>query len=738
MPRPSILCWKIAYRRTPPSYPRAATGAVVDNSVIWTIDELTVNLPQLFTLTVAVDLPLADQTQIFNTTTLTGDTQSVTAEFESTVKSEAVLELVKTASAEQVSPGDHITYLLTFRNVGNAIAQNLFIEDALPDNTTFVSASDNGQLADGVVTWVFPSIVPGTAGEVTLTVRADSPLPDGTRIYNVASADADLTRAAVDDATVFIDSSPILELDKIADKAVANPGDLITYTLNVANSGNANAVNAVLEDTVPENTVFESATGNFTLNGSDVTWAVDSIPVGAVGAVSLVVRIDSPLATGTSILNSATLSADNAQSTTSEVQTQIESAASLTLDKIASSPNVMPGDLLTYTLTGTNTGNANATNTVLTDVVPDNTTFLSAGGGGQLNGDEVTWNLGTLPVGSPATVTMTVMVDSPLDDGTILVNNARILADATGGDTALVEVTVDSAPVLTIDKGADKSVLAPGDLVTYTLDLQNTGNSIARSVTVFDLLPLNTSFVSASPPATVDARNITWELGDIVPGESPSLLLTVQADAPLDNGTIIFNTASVGADNANPSVSFHQATIQSSPTLQLSKVADRNTVQPGEQVTFSLTYANAGNADAQNVVLSDPIPALMSFVSATGGGAVQGGSVVWDFGELGAGDAPGEVTVTFMVAAPPLDNGTPITNTATLDASNGLSVVTSATVTVQSAPELALLKSTQTPLVSPGEQVTFLLEYANQGNENANECCTGRPGATVHLIRKCK
>ncbi|MEP4485577.1 MAG: hypothetical protein ABJ013_08115 [Halioglobus sp.] len=693
------------------------------NTVVWIIDELTVDLPEVFSLSVQVNTPLPDQSTIFNSATLTSATQSVTAEFESTVKSEAVLELTKTASSDQVSPGEEITYTLTFRNVGNAIAENVIIEDPIPVDTTYVdgSATGTGELVGGAVIWTYPSLVPGTAGQVSFSVLADSPLPNGTSIDNLASIDADDTRSALAEAVVRIDSAPVLDLDKSADKSVANPGELITYTLEVANNGDENAVNATLEDTIPNNTTFESATGNYTLTGNKVIWSVASLPAGLSGAVTLVVRVNTPLDQGTSILNSATLDADNAQPVTSEARTQIESRPLLELTKTPSAQIVEPGDLLTYTLLAGNVGNANAANAVLIDLVPDNTTFVSATGGGAPSNGEVTWNLGVLPAnGESSEVSMTVQVNSPLENGIVLINNARLAADGTSEETALVEVVVDSAPSLGITKVGDRNILQPDETLTYTLDVSNGGNSIARDVIVSDLIPLNTTFLQASPEASsINGRIVRWELGDVAPGEAPSLLLQVRTETPLDNGTLISNVASVSASNGLPDGALDLAFVQSSPLLELEKVATSGTsTAPGQDIVYTLTYSNTGNANATGVILEELIPENTSFKAASDNGAVSGSLVVWQLPDLIAGTS-GQVTATFTVDGPPLANGTTINNFATLRSNEASSVTARESVVVNSAPTLTLEKTTQQSVVEAGEQITYTLTAGNTGNDNA-------------------
>src|SRR6185295_9691840 len=76
----------------------------------------------------------------------------------------------------------------------------------------------------------------------------------------------------------------------------------------------------------------------------------------------------------------------------------------------------------TYTLSYSNTGNANATGVVLTDTVPANTTFVSATGGGTLSGAVVTWSIGNLAAAATGSVQMVVRVASPLANGTTITN----------------------------------------------------------------------------------------------------------------------------------------------------------------------------------------------------------------------------------------------------------------------------------------------------------------------------
>src|SRR5256712_7829455 len=94
----------------------------------------------------------------------------------------------------------------------------------------------------------------------------------------------------------------------------------------------------------------------------------------------MVVRAASPPPTGTSIPISTqkTASNDSTRLGFSPVPSPVTSAPILAVSKTDSPDPVAAGGNLTYTLSYSNTGNANATGVVITDTIPPNSTLLSA------------------------------------------------------------------------------------------------------------------------------------------------------------------------------------------------------------------------------------------------------------------------------------------------------------------------------------------------------------------------
>ena len=114
--------------------------------------------------------------------------------------------------------------------------------------------------------------------------------------------------------------------------------------------------------------------------------------------------------------------------------------------------------------------------------------------------------------------------------------------------------TITPTPVpgvqLSISKSASPptgSTVAPGDLITYTLSVINSGAQPATNVSVSDSIPANTTFVSSNI-GSVAGNTLTWNIGTLPALSGAAGELTVQVSITATSGTIA-NTAQVSYDN---------------------------------------------------------------------------------------------------------------------------------------------------------------------------------------------
>ena len=132
---------------------------------------------------------------------------------------------------------------------------------------------------------------------------------------------------------------------------------------------------------------------------------------------------------------------------------------------------------------------------------------------------------------------MTVLVNTPLANGTLISNNVTLTSnEGTVSDSETT--TVNSAPSLSITKTDDPDPVVAGNQIVYTISYGNAGTDAATAVVITEAYDANVTFVSAipAPDATFDNQ---WTIGNLAAGGSGTITVTVLVNTPLANGTLI-------------------------------------------------------------------------------------------------------------------------------------------------------------------------------------------------------
>jgi len=116
--------------------------------------------------------------------------------------------------------------------------------------------------------------------------------------------------------------------------------------------------------------------------------------------------------------------------------------------------------------------------------------------------------------------------------------------------------------------------------------------------------------------------------------------------------------------------------------LHVTKTANTTLVDTGETFNYHITVTNSGPGDAEDVVVTDTLPAGLTYVGDSCGGSLAGSVWTWNVGTLQAG---GSLTCTMAVTAGPSCSS--YINTATATTSSLSKPPTSQSVRVNEAVE---------------------------------------------------
>lgn len=467
-----------------------------------------------------------------------------------------------TADRTSAVTGDTVTYTATVANIGTAAATNVVLSAPLPTRSYYTYGTCSGActVLGGTAQWPAIANLPvGASASYTFTMLVGSSgLAAGvTVVPDQASAEA-TSVAQVDSNTVnvSISGNPQLAFSKsVSGPTTPAPGDTLTYTLVVTNSGSVAAVGVRVLDPVPASTTYAGAlaasagTGSFDPVNNRVVFDVGSLASGASATLSFAVKVGSLNAGSTVIVNTATASAQNAPAVTAAASKTAGAQPLLTLTKQAPEQTGYPAATLTQAAV--------------------NTTLLRVNDSSQIS-----------------------------------------LGQYVGVGGAVAQVADLSPTTLTL---ASPVSAAAGSLVkaaiTYTLTYENTGTAAAESVVLTDALPPGLDWVAAQPTASVAGSSVTWSLGTLQPRETGSVQLIA---LPQSSGTYV-NQASIQCSSCSGSVQASATT--SVGGLVVTKRTTTRAVAAGSVAEYVIEVSNTSALAISPVTVTDVLPAGFTYES---------------------------------------------------------------------------------------------------------------------------
>lgn len=262
------------------------------------------------------------------------------------------VDIFKVVDIARANPGDELHYTIYFNNTGDYTISFVKLNDTLPDGVTYVEddadkdpAFLSREALGNLVTFVFNNLPPGSHSFV-ITVEINTSVIGGTVLENWVTMDyqdkdGNLIAGLIGYARTSV-MAPRLQILKSCDNAVAGPNDILTYTIDFNNTGDANSATMRITDILPvgmtyvsDNSVNISSFSAKITNGSTLIFIFEEVEVGEFN-FTITVKINANVTDNISLNNWAYLNYTDAagnelQGLQANVSVNIESSAILIL-----------------------------------------------------------------------------------------------------------------------------------------------------------------------------------------------------------------------------------------------------------------------------------------------------------------------------------------------------------------------------------------------------------------------
>lgn len=397
------------------------------------------------------------------------------------------IAIEKSAPAREIV-NQEFDYNIVVHSTSEVAAENVVVSDTLPDGIQYVSSEPNAVASGQSLSWSLGDMAPGASRRINVRVKG---LRTGT-FENCADVKADQGLADRACATTII-TAPGLRLVKNCptEVLICEP---ITFTMIVTNPGDAPTTGVRITDELPDG--LQTADGRSAASAN-----IGTLNPGESKEVQLQVNATR----AGQFTNTAVATADGDLSAEASCDIVVRQPV-LAITKSGPEMRFIRRPV-EYTITVSNKGDTNATNTVLTDRLPQGAEFIEASDGGRFENGRVTWNLGTLAPEASRQVTLTIRSNDP---GTLR-NTASVTATCAEAEAA-AETEIRGIPAILLEVVDVDDPIEVGNNETYIIEVTNQGSADGTNIRITCTLPPEQDFVSAEGPVghTLDGKTLTF------------------------------------------------------------------------------------------------------------------------------------------------------------------------------------------------------------------------------------
>ncbi len=546
-----------------------------------------------------------------------------------------------------VEEGNEITYRVTVKNTGNVTLEDVTVADPLEgisdEGTQTIDLIGVGESEYVDFTYTVTDAdawkekITNTATATVTLLDEDEPEKGTEKDYSESS----------DPCGVEVDCDPGLTVTKTSEQkeTIVELGDILEYEVTITNSGNV-----TLKGIIPADSLTLDLT---TLNNAKLFDPIDLAP-GKDATITYKYEVTQVDVDRGYVPNKASATAKDQREDEPDIESEETNDSkidiftlnqpALSIVKKADKDDGVPtfGTVINYEIVITNTGNVTLKDFDLDDAK---------------TGDKAVWNwkkdtdgkeIKTLAPEESVTVTYSYTVTQDDLDALKVENTAKVdaksvvdLTDVVGHEDDEVETATDTAdktvktkyePKMTTTKKAEitkdkantvaaRAKLAEvNDIITYTVEVKNTGNVTLRNVEIKDTMKAKVTLVG---------DNAKWTIDSLAPGKSFIVEYTyvvIQADIN-NNGIVNTATASAqgpDAEGATPPADDSKevpTNVFYNPLLGIHKAHEHADyeLKVDDTATFHVAIRNLGNVDMKGVLVFDTLIDSVTNVKAVDG-----------------------------------------------------------------------------------------------------------------------
>ncbi|HJP81113.1 MAG TPA: LPXTG cell wall anchor domain-containing protein [Candidatus Saccharimonadales bacterium] len=548
---------------------------------------------------------------------------------------------------------------------------------------------------------------------------------------------------------------------KSADKSIANPGDVVTYTLTMTNSGDQSATGITVADDLAD--VIDDATynndahitsgpGTVQPTGPVIGWNGD-LNIGQTAKVVYTVTVKDPAPGNANLVNKLVSNQGNCQAgSTDQRCAKTVNVSRVIFSKTADTTTLTPGSTVHYTITVTSNGTADAGNVgftddlsqVLDDATLTGTPAITGTGQVAYNSPNIVYSSNILAVGQSATITYSVTVGNPpAGNGSLsntVVSNQGNCKQGSTDATCKVQIGQGSGGLLplVISKSVNKTSASEGDQLTYTITVTNpnpqftdtqSGVFTDNASDVYDDASHFGGSLSQHIAASTDhTTNITtYTVTDLPGGMSETATYFMTVNTPDTGNKSLYNFLS-GLNCTSPTVAGCSTTTPVTTvtpgSLQITHTASPSQGTPGSIVTYTITAKN-NSTTSEPLSLSEDLSNILDDgtlnTGSTTNATITGSALTWS-ATIPAGQT---VTASYAVTLKPVGSGNgtaagTVVNTGTTSNCDTGSTDPACTATATVVPDTAsntlhITQSVSPASGAPGDELTFTITAANTG-----------------------